>query len=290
VSDVLVVLDRARLQVLRATVAISFLIAAGDLVGAIAGFTPTRRTAGVAIGLAVAWCVLWAVAVAVPRRTAGCFMRWRLTVAVLVAANAATVAVTGGIASPDLALCMYAGWIASVVVQVRPALLLSLGISGSVLAGYLLAGDSFTTVVTGPSRYAALANVVLPILAGAVGTLLATVANGILNRLGPILTGLRAGEPAATPGLTALLAGRPVLALAAGPSEQDGVKPAPPPGLTPAEREIVGLLGQGLRAKQIALRRGVKLNTVRYQIKMAKKKTGAKTISELVALTWDETT
>lgn len=287
-AELAAVLGRARLQVLRATVVIGLLIAVGDLIGAIAGFTPNRSTAGVAIGLAVAWCLLWGLAALVPRLTTRCFMRWRLTSPVLVVANAATVAVTGGVASPDLAVCMYAGWIASVIVRVRPALLLSLGISGSVLVGYLLAGDSFTAVFTGASRYAALANVMLPILAGAVGALLATVTNGILNRLGPITDGLRAGEPAVTPGLTALFAGRPVLALAAGSGETS--EPAVTAELTQAEREVVALLGQGLRAKQIALLRGVQLSTVRYQIKMAKKKTGAKTIGELVALAWDETT
>src|SRR5436190_19006251 len=54
------VLDRARLQVLRATVLIALLIAVGNLVGSIAGFTSSGNVAGPAAPLAAAWCALWA--------------------------------------------------------------------------------------------------------------------------------------------------------------------------------------------------------------------------------------
>lgn len=56
--------------------------------------------------------------------------------------------------------------------------------------------------------------------------------------------------------------------------------------LTPAQREIVDLLASGLTAKEIALRRGTSAETVRTQIKQARKKVGAKTKDELVASTW----
>jgi DNA-binding CsgD family transcriptional regulator len=271
------VLGRAQLQVLRVTVLVCFLIATGNLIGAILGFTSGSHEAGTAALLAAAWCVLWATAAASPELTARRFRRWRTTGLALALANAVTVAVTGGVASPILAVCMYVGWIASVVVRPRAAIAMSFGISGSLVAGYLIAGDSFADILTGPSRYDALANVLLPILAGVVGALLATVTNGIFNRLAEILDGLRHGAPATSPGLTALFAGRPVLALPAPPSPT-------PARLTPTEREVVKMLGAGHRAKQIALSRGVKLSTVRSQVKAAKRKTGARTLSELVAI------
>src|SRR5204862_3215831 len=110
----------------------------------------------------------------------------------------------------------------------------------------------------------------------------------IFSRLPEVLYGLRHGEPATTPGLTALLAGQRMLALPAAPAPTNEVDHAPVgAALTPAEREVVGLLADGHRAKQIALLRGVELSTVRSQIKSAKRKTGARTLDELVAVAWE---
>lgn len=54
--------------------------------------------------------------------------------------------------------------------------------------------------------------------------------------------------------------------------------------LTSREREVVALLAKGLAPKQIAMQRGISLATVRSVLKMAKRKTGARTLSELVGL------
>jgi DNA-binding CsgD family transcriptional regulator len=72
----------------------------------------------------------------------------------------------------------------------------------------------------------------------------------------------------------------------------DGVRPRLPRAdpvaltarLTPAEFRIVEQLASGLAAKQIAVASGVSLLTVRTQIKHAKRKTGARTLAELVAI------
>lgn len=63
-------------------------------------------------------------------------------------------------------------------------------------------------------------------------------------------------------------------------------RPAPPPRLSPAERAVVGLLADGLTPKQIAHARGTSVETVRTQIKRAKRATAARTLDELVASAW----
>jgi DNA-binding CsgD family transcriptional regulator len=280
------VLGRARLQVLRSTVVICLLIALSNLVGAIAGFTASGRVTGPAITLGAAWCVLWAFGAMFPRITACCFTNWRITTLFLVAANVGTVAVTGGMVSPLLSVCMYTGWIASVVVQARAAAVMSLMIAGSLFAGYLFAGASIADVLSGPYRHAAVTSAVLPIVTGAVGVLLASVTNTTFGQLGDTLQALRCGAEATTPAMTALLAGRPVLALPAAYSQSAHATASGAP-LTNAEREVVAMLADGHRPKQIALLRGVALSTVRSQIKAAKKKTRVRTIDELVAVAWD---
>jgi DNA-binding CsgD family transcriptional regulator len=281
------VLDRARLQVLRATVLIGLLIALGNLVGSIVGFTASGEVTGPATELAAAWCVLWALAAGFPAITARCFTSWRPTMLALAAGNAATVAVSGGIDSPLAAVCMYVGWIASVVVPARTAIVMSLVITGSIVAGYVLAGASVAAILTGQYRYSAVTNTMLPVLTGLVGVLLATVTNGIFSGLGNTIHELRHGATATTPALTALFAGRPVLGLVAAQSG-DAPKPTPSARLTSTEREVVALLADGLVPKEIALARAVELSTIRSQIKSAKKKTGARTLPQLVAIVWNE--
>lgn len=273
------VLGRARLQVLRATSLIAFLIAGGTLVGSIADFTPSGRVRDPATPLAVLWCALWALAAIFPSISARWLVHWRTTGLGLALATAATVAVTGGIESPLMAVSMYGGWVASVVVRGGAALAVSLLISASVFAGYLLAGNAVADVLTGPYRYGAVSSAVLPIFTGLVGVLLATVANTIFSRLVSTLEGLRAGMPATTPGLTALLAGRPVLELAAASPKRHGT--AASMRLTEAEREVVRLLAAGHTPQQIAQLRDVEESTVRSQIKTAKRKTGARTLAQL---------
>jgi DNA-binding CsgD family transcriptional regulator len=281
-SALAAVLDRSRLQVLRATVLIGLLIACSNLAGA----TPSGRVQGPATLLGSMWCLLWILAATFPAITARCLMRWRITALALAVANAVTVALTGGIDSPLLSVCMYGGWIASVVVNARGAMALSLSIAASVFAGYLLAGASPAEVLGGAHRDSALNSALLPILTGLVGVMLASVTNSIFGRMPEIVDGLRRGAPASTPAMTALLAGQPIALLPPGPRERCAA--ARPVALTRAERDVVALLADGLRPKQVARLRDVAISTVRSQIAAAKKKTGARTIEELIAITWKD--
>lgn len=54
--------------------------------------------------------------------------------------------------------------------------------------------------------------------------------------------------------------------------------------LTHAERQVVEAMASGLSPKEVAVDRGTSLATVRTQIKRAKKKTGSRTLIELVGL------
>lgn len=69
------------------------------------------------------------------------------------------------------------------------------------------------------------------------------------------------------------------------PAPPDPVVPSPVV-LSPAERAVVRLLAEGLTPKQIAQARGTSLETVRTQIKRAKRSTQARTLDELVATAW----
>jgi DNA-binding CsgD family transcriptional regulator len=274
------VLEGARLRVLRVAVLIAMLITIGNLVGAIAGFTASGVVTGPAVALGAGWAMLWAVAATWTSATAWCFVRWRVTALLLAGACAATIALTGGVDSPLCSVCMYAGWIASVVVAARAALVVSLLMSAAVVVGFVVTGTAVADIVSGPHRYTSVTNVVLPLMAGVVGVLLASVTNSVLAGVDAILAGLRTGAPAATPGLTALFAERDVRALAP-PDEPDELDERERIALTSAEQEVVDLLTAGYLPKQIAHMRGVSLSTVRSQIKAAKRKTGARTLAQL---------
>jgi DNA-binding CsgD family transcriptional regulator len=172
-----------------------------------------------------------------------------------------------------------------VIASARAAIVLSVSVAISLFVGYLIAGASLGDIVTGPSRYNALSIMVLPVLAGVVGVLLAGVANAVFGTLAERLAGLRNGAPATTPGMTALVAGAAVGALPAARAPTALAAPSRS-RLTQAERAVVAHLADGLRPKQIALLRSVALSTIRSQIKAAKRKTGARTIEQLIADAW----
>jgi DNA-binding CsgD family transcriptional regulator len=54
--------------------------------------------------------------------------------------------------------------------------------------------------------------------------------------------------------------------------------------LTTAERDVLALLAHGRAPKQAAYERGIAISTVRSHIRAAKRKTGARTLEQLVAL------
>jgi DNA-binding CsgD family transcriptional regulator len=91
--------------------------------------------------------------------------------------------------------------------------------------------------------------------------------------------------------LDALRAGAPVLTLALAQAIERGPQPrpqlpAPPPAseLTATERRVVEALAGGSAPKEIAFQWGVSIATVRTHIRNAKRKTGARTLSELAGM------
>lgn len=107
---------------------------------------------------------------------------------------------------------------------------------------------------------------------GAIGALRRTI-TGAPARLSD-----EAREPSLTPQLGAAAAGVPAGLL--GRADPDALAAS----LSGAERRVLALLAQGLAPKQAARRLGVKLPTVRSQIAAAKRKTGARTLEQLVGI------
>jgi DNA-binding CsgD family transcriptional regulator len=102
---------------------------------------------------------------------------------------------------------------------------------------------------------------------------LAALFGRYISRVDDVLDEVRAGAPALTPALALAVArGRPLPVL---PS------PMPQP-LTASERRVVDALSCGMVPKQIARDFGVSIATVRTHIRNAKRKIGARTLSELV--------
>lgn len=94
-----------------------------------------------------------------------------------------------------------------------------------------------------------------------------------------ILAAMRGGSPALTPALTravGLGGGEPPLLLLA---------PGPVTDLSREELRVVEGLANGMRPKELAFAWGVSLATVRRHIRLAKRKTGARTLPELAAIT-----
>jgi DNA-binding CsgD family transcriptional regulator len=60
--------------------------------------------------------------------------------------------------------------------------------------------------------------------------------------------------------------------------------PSPAAGLTPTERRVVEGLAEGSAPKEIAYRWGVSIATIRTHIRHAKRKTRARTLSELAGM------
>jgi DNA-binding CsgD family transcriptional regulator len=93
-----------------------------------------------------------------------------------------------------------------------------------------------------------------------------------------VVVAIRSGSPALTPALTRAIAldgGDPVKLLGA---------PPPLSGLSTDELRVVAGLASGARPKQLAYAWGVSLPTVRKHIRLAKRKTGARTLPELAAM------
>lgn len=239
--------------------------------------------------LAVAWCGAWMTAA----------LAWR-RVASVVRARPWVVPALGVVAFvPALADGGYPGVLATQpiwLVLVAAATLPRRWVVVTGIAVFAAKAGVFAATSSGPpplgtseAREARTA-VLLPLLLVPIGL----IGHAVLERLAPLLApgspnalvpAAAAGEPGEVPPALATPAANGSRSTAAAPAPTTSApsRDAPALPLTAAQREIVTLLAAGLVPKQIATARGTTLATVRTQIKHAKRRTGSRTLDELVA-------
>lgn len=247
----------------------SFALAAADGLGA----HPARR-------LVVGLMLVVACAAALGRReSVGTWLRVRpWLVLPLAAAQLTAAAVDDVVGGPYVAFSMLSIGLAVIVARSATVwwcvALLEVGYASAVLVDH-----SPETLV----HSSALASVVGQLLGYPFAALtllgLAGVFKRFVSRVQPTLDALRQGAPALTPALTQAIErrGHVVLALPGAPISTAR--------LTASEIRVVEGLAVGLAPKELAHRWDISLATVRSHIKHAKRKTRARTLPELAALT-----
>lgn len=180
----------------------------------------------------------------------------------------------GNLATQPMWIVLVAAAAAGWPVTLASAVALSLGKLAVFLATGTTSGVLLSPGASDPAE--ATTAILAPLAIALLGLVGVTVLRSVLRAL---------AEPAGS--------GPP--ALAAAPAQHAHAVGEPPPApaaapplqpLSPAERAVVALLADGLTPKQIAHQRGTSLETVRTQIKRAKRATRARTLDELVASGW----
>jgi DNA-binding CsgD family transcriptional regulator len=238
----------------------SFVLAATSL-----GGDPLRRLAVGGVFVLAATLALW-------RRASVCSaLRARPWLVVVAAVVSLGVALVDGVDGPYVPVTETVIGIAAVVAGPRLVWLcvavLEAGYAAAVLASR--SPGSLGSVLGEMLAYPFVALVVVG---------LANLYKRFLGGVDETLTAFRSGAPALTAALTRAVelgAVRPVAAL---------VSPSPLSCLSGDERSVVEELAGGRRPKQVALAWGVSLATIRKHIRHAKRKTGARTLPELVAI------
>ena len=263
--------------------------------GSLVALVTTLQAGGPAttVLLALAWTSAWLAGAFHPEAAIWLLGRWRWTVPLVTGLSVLTILASDGFDSLLKAEANWLAWAAPVVLSTRRACLAIAGmLSGGLLTAFVLDGMSLHLVVSGPDRYTAVTDIVNPIVIVLVAVAFTGVFRAVLAGASESLRRAREGGPASSPGMSALLAGRPVLALPPGslPSDDQGEdepgRPVPAVWLSRAEREIVSLLAEGHTPQQIALQRQRSVETVYDQIASAKRKAAARTIEHLVARAW----
>ena len=262
-------------RVLTITLALSLWIAGGALVLAITdglGPSPVRRLViGVLLVLAPAAGLWWRHALCAALRV----RPWLVVVVALVQLAAA--AADGIVDGPFVQVTLTSIGLASVVARPRTVwvcvALLDLGCAAAILVEHPPSGlvdDGHLAGALGALLGYAFAALVVLGLAGLFAHFVAN-ADGMLDAL-------RSGRGALTPALAgAVVAGTAPRALLA--------RPSPFSALTPREVRVVEQLADGARPKEIAAAWGLALATIRKDLRLAKQKTGARTLPELAAMT-----
>jgi DNA-binding CsgD family transcriptional regulator len=253
---------------------LSLWLALGSLVLALAdgGPHPARR-ALVGVVLVVASAVaMW------QRRLVCAWLRHRPWLVVPIALAELGAAVVDGL--PDATpYAVFSGTsIALAVVVARPRTVwLTVGVLECSYAAVVLLDRSPAQVADSGRLSAVLGGLLGYPCAALIGLGLVSLFTRFLDRVPQTLDALRNGVPALTPALTQ--------AVERGPRPCPQLPPpSPAAGLTPTERRVVERLAEGSAPKEIAYRWGVSIATIRTHIRHAKRKTRARTLSELAGM------
>lgn len=271
-------LDAALTSVLRIVCSVGLANAILLVVITVAG-----RPTAFAITAAIAWAGIWWLMI---DRADGLRRVLRRRPALLVGPailGMVPFALDGGLQGTLGTQVLWLTWVAAVTVSAPMTLMTAAAMTAATVAALAALGMTAHDFLAGPDRFQAALLICNPLLAAAVGLALVGVFRGRLAGVADELAGLRAGAPASTPALTALLGRAPEPLLLTARADAARARPW---GLTQAEQEIVALLRSGLTVKQIALERNGSVLTVRTHVKHAKSKVGARTISELITRTW----
>jgi DNA-binding CsgD family transcriptional regulator len=237
------------------------------------GDHPARR-------LLIGLILVLSIAVALWQRKAVCKgLRTRPWLVVVIAAGQqAAVVADGPLGSAYAAVSMTSIGLAAIIARARIVWVCVIVLDAAYASALLIDHSPAALVESGDLAQALGALLGYPFTAFVVLGLAGWFTRFVSN-VDVIIDRLRDGGPALTPALTrAIQLGAPRAAL---------LLPAPSPFsvLTPREVMAVEALAGGRRPKQIAFEWGVSLPTVRKHLQRAKRKTGARTLAELAAMT-----
>jgi len=262
--------------VLRIALTLALWVAFGNLVLAIIdglGDHPARR-------LLLGLILVLSIAVALWQRNAVCKgLRARPWLVVVIAAGQqAAVVADGPLGSAYAAVSMTSIGLAAIIARARTVWMCVAVLDATYATALLIDQSPAALVESGDLAQALGALSGYPFTAFVVLGLAGWFTR-FLSNADTIIDRLRTGSPALTPALTQaiqLSAPRPVQRLTA---------PSPFTSLTKSEVRVVDALASGRRPKQIAFDWNVSLPTVRKHLQRSKRKTGARTLAELAAMT-----
>jgi DNA-binding CsgD family transcriptional regulator len=257
--------------------ALTLWVAIGSLVLGVAdgGPHPTRRALIGAVLVAVTAAALW------HRRTVCTWLRTRPWLVVPLALAQLAPAVVDGLPAPGPYVVFSMTSIALAVVVARPRTVwLTVAVLDCSYAAAVLIDKSPAQLIDSGRLSTVLGALLGFPFAALIGLGLVSLFARFLVSVPQTLDALRHGVPALTPGLTE--------AIERGPGPRPQLLPPPPSSpvaeLTPTERRVVEGLADGSAPKELAFRWGVSIATVRTHIRHAKRKTRARTLSELAGM------
>jgi DNA-binding CsgD family transcriptional regulator len=266
--------QRLPLGIFTLALGITLWLAVGSLIlGAVDGGShPTRRVLIGALLVAAAATALWR------RRTVCAWLRARPWLVIpLAVAQLAAAAIDGLVPSgPYAAFCMTSIALAVVVARPRTVWLTVAVLECCYALAVLI--DHSPAQLADSGHLSGVLGVALGIpFSALIGLGLVSLFARFMTAVPQTLAALRAGASVLTPELTS--------AIERGPRPRPQLPPSSPAAeLTPTERRVVEALADGSAPKELAYRWGVSIATVRTHIRHAKRKTHARTLSELAGM------